>query len=495
LLTEISQPDIRMVNTDNVISAGGVLVLEQPSEKLSEVDPAIDHAPVPLHPHLFRVFECQHPLAPSARHHLGDLDSVVIGRGERGHTRGARLERQLHLGVPDPWMSSMHARLIRRGGGWFIEDAGSRNGTLVNDVPVERATPLADGDLIEIGRTFFLFREAAIASTAEPADVTSCAFSPAIAELLSLSPPLAQELSRLILVADSSLPVALQGELGAGKERIAEAVHELSRRPGEFIAVHCGELPKAFVEAELFGSRRGAFAGAQNRPGLILAAEHGTLFLDEIADLPLPAQAALLRVLQERRVHAVGATYPTPVDFRLITASQEPLEDLVKAGGFRPDLLARLAGVTIRLPPLRERREDLGIIIATLLRRLVPDLADHVTFEKESARALLRYAYPLNIRELEQCLERAVAFASGGPIRLHHLALDMLPSTPVIRALGSVPSTRYSPEELEIRRQLVALLDEHGGNLSATARSMGKQRVQIRRWLRRYQIDPAQFRR
>jgi DNA-binding NtrC family response regulator len=463
-------------------------------ETLSEVDPAIERDLGPPQPHLFRVLECSHPLAPSARHCLGEIDSVVIGRGERSCDRGSRIEQQLHVGVPDPWMSSTHARLLRRDGSWFIEDAGSRNGTLINGVPAERAA-LADGDVLELGRTFFLFRGEAASSAADPADLESSVLSPAVAELSSLSPPLVQELRRLVQIADSSVSVVVQGETGTGKERIAHAVHVLSRRPGAFVAVNCGALPDTLIETELFGCRRGAFTGAQDRPGLVRTADHGTLFLDEVGDLPLSAQVALLRVLQERQVHPVGATHPVPVDFRLISATQEPLEDLVKAGRFRSDLLARLAGVTVQLPPLRERREDLGIITATLLRRLAPERAATLAFDKEAARALLRHPFPLNIRELEKNLERALALAAGGPIRLEHLSLDMLPAPGVPRAAGTSPGVPLAPEDLELRHQLVALLGEHGGNLSATARSMGKARVQIRRWLRRYQIDLTQFRR
>jgi pSer/pThr/pTyr-binding forkhead associated (FHA) protein len=151
-----------------------------PLETLSEVDPAIEREAGPPQPHLFRVFECNHPLAPSARHCLGDVDEVVVGRGERRCERGARA-RQLNLHVPDPWASSAHAHLVRRDGGWLIEDTGSRNGTLLNGAPVERAE-LADGDIFEIGRTFFVFRQAETSSTADPADLESSVLAPAVAE-------------------------------------------------------------------------------------------------------------------------------------------------------------------------------------------------------------------------------------------------------------------------------------------------------------------------
>ena len=466
-----------------------------PLETLSEVDPAAEPAPGQPQPHLFRVLECSRPLAASSRHGLDGVDRVEIGRGERRCHRGSPARRMLELAVPDPWMSSSHARLVRRDGAWFIEDAGSRNGTLVNGAAIERGA-LADGDVVEIGRTLFVFRAAVAAAPGDPADLDASGLSPVVAELASLCPPLADQLSALVRVASATVSVVVQGETGTGKERIAHAVHVLSRRPGAFVAVNCGALPDTLLEAELFGSRRGAFTGAQDRPGLIRTADQGTLFLDEVGDLPLPAQGALLRVLQERQVHAIGAPHPVAVDFRLLCATQEPLDQLVRAGRFRDDLRARLAGFTIQLPPLRERREDLGIITATLLRRLAPGRAEQLSFDKEAARALLLHAFPLNIRELEKALERALALADDDRIRLKDLSLAVAALAEVPAGTAPIPTLApLAPEDLAVKHQLVAALREHAGNVSATARSMGKARAQIRRWLRRYQIDLAQFRR
>jgi transcriptional regulator with AAA-type ATPase domain len=464
---------------------------ELPLETRSEVRPCIEAELGPPEPHLFRVLECHRPLAPSARHRLGSVDSVAIGRGERRFERVAA-DRQLRIWVPDPWMSSAHALIARRDGGWVVEDAGSRNGTVVNGQPIKRAE-LGDGDVVEIGRTFFVFRAGAIPSIGDPADLESSALPAIAGDLASLSPPLGRQIHTLVQLADSTVSVVVQGETGTGKERIARAVHALSRRPGELVAVNCGALPATLIETELFGCRRGAFTGAQDRPGLIRTAERGTLFLDEIGDLPLAAQVALLRVLQEREVHPIGAAHPVPVDFRVVCATQQPLDALVAAGRFRADLLARLAGVTVRLPPLRERREDLGMIVATLIRRLAPERPEGVVFDKATVRALLGHPFPLNIRELEKALHSAIALAAGQPIQRSHLALDELPAAPPL-AEPPPPAPR-APEDAQLRDRLVALLDEHHGNVSAMARSMGKARVQIRRWLHRYRIDPDQYRR
>lgn len=484
---------MRLTSAGQHVATDSTGPLGEPAlETLSEVDPAMERDPGVPQPQLFRIFECHRPLGPSARHCLGDVDAVEIGRGERRWERVARGASQLRIAVPDPWMSSSHARLLRVDGVWVVEDAGSRNGTLVNGSPVERV-PLRDGDLLELGRTFFLFRSEQVRSVADPTDLESSAVGSVSAELASLSLPLVQQMRGLIQLADSEVSVVVQGETGTGKERIARALHTLSRRTGAFVAVNCGALPGALIEAELFGCRRGAFTGAEDRPGLIRTADLGTLFLDEISDLPLAAQGALLRVLQEREVHPVGATHPVPVDFRLVSATQEPLDALVAAGRFRSDLQARLAGLTVHLPPLRERREDMGLIMATLIRRFASDRGNNIAFDKEAARRLLLHRYPRNIRELEKCLESAIALSNGGPIQRQHISLDTA-SPAILPTVASSPTVAPEPEDAELRHRLLALLDQNHGNVSATARSMGKARVQIRRWLRRYQIDPARFR-
>ncbi len=194
--------------------------------------------------------------------------------------------------------------------------------------------------------------------------------------------------------------------------------------------------------------------------------DRGTLLLDEIGDLPLAAQAAMLRVLEEEEVLAVGAARPVKVDLRVVSATHRDLDALVAEERFRPDLLARLSGYVCALPPLRERREDFSLFVAALLTRLAPAGA---TFTPEAVRALLRYEWPLNVRELEKCLASAVALAGGARIDLEHL-----------------PSA--------VRSELIALLRRHGGNVTAVARAMGKARTQVQRWLRRFGIDPLSFR-
>jgi transcriptional regulator with PAS, ATPase and Fis domain len=284
------------------------------------------------------------------------------------------------------------------------------------------------------------------------------------------------------------VPIVLRGATGTGKEVIARAIHAASGRGGPLVAVNCGALPDELVESELFGYRKGAFSGAlEDRPGLMRSADGGTLLLDEIADLPLATQAVLLRVLQQHEVLPLGASRPVPVDLRVIAASHRDLEAEVSAGRFREDLLARLAGLTAVVPSVAERREDLGILIAALLGRL-PDPAS-IRFSVDAGRALVRYGWPRNVRELEQAVGAAVALASSGMIDLAHLPATVgdHTSTPAVDA-------PLSPADAARREQLLGLLTTHKGNIAAVARAMGVARMQIHRWLERYDLDVTAYR-
>jgi transcriptional regulator with GAF, ATPase, and Fis domain len=461
-------------------------------------------------PHLFLVLECSRPrLSLPARFALGATDEVIIGRGSaRAHARiHENGVRRLVLRVPDPWMSGTHATLTKVFGRWVLEDANSKNGTVLNGESQRRAF-LADGDVIELGHTFFIYREALLTPADEPPDVDAAQLAPRAPGLATLVPALSQTFRKLEQVARSDLSVVLSGESGTGKEVLARAVHELSGRGGAFVAVNCGALPETLVETELFGYRKGAFSGAtEDRPGLVRSADRGTLFLDEIGDLPLSSQAAFLRVLQEREVVPVGGTRPVIVDVRLIAATHRDLDALISEDRFREDLFARISGVKVNLPPLRERREDLGLLIAVLLGRSGA-LPEQVTFDVLAARALFRYRWPLNIRELEKALAAAVVLAADAPIGCEHLppqvagALVAPDEGALDRDLdpggaddSPVDEKLMSPEDVKLRDEMVRLLREHKGNISAIARLKGKARMQIQRWCKRFRLDPEAYRR
>jgi transcriptional regulator with GAF, ATPase, and Fis domain len=440
---------------------------------------------------LYVVLHADRPLESGARCSLANVDEVEIVRA--GNRRISRAGRRLTVELPDLWVSSRHATLGKVLGSWAIEDLQSRNGTRVNGATIDRS-PLADGDVIEVGQTFLLFRDG-VSGEERPAEDFGepRTLAPGLA---TLSPTLAARGERLQAIAASKVPVLVLGETGTGKELMASAVHALSGRAGPFQAVNCGALPANLVESELFGFRKGAFSGAtEDRQGLIRAAARGTLFLDEIGDLPAPAQAALLRALQEGEVLPIGATQPVPVDFRLVSATHRKLDELVKHDKFRADLMARISGFTLELPALRERREDIGLIVAQLLRRHLGERAANVTFAAEAVRALLRYDWPLNIRELERSLQAAVALAGAASVQLAHLPdpIARMPDQarqPIPPAAPAVLSDR----DQALRDSVVAALKASNGNIAAAARTLGKARVQVQRWIKRFGIDVKELR-
>jgi transcriptional regulator with AAA-type ATPase domain len=434
-------------------------------------------------PVLIVVLQCDDPMAGSSRHTLANLDEVVLGRATR--KRATRKARHLELGIPDPRMSGVHARLVRDLARWIVEDAGSKNGVVVNGVRRQRAV-LDDGDVLELGHTLCLFR-ATGGAAGYPPDCDRSDLAVPAPGLATFMPSLAAAFDDLSVVARTGAAILLFGETGTGKELVARAVHVLAGRTGAFVAVNCGALPETLAESELFGYRKGAFSGAtQDRLGLIRSADGGTLFLDEIGDLAAASQATLLRVLQEREVHPVGGSEPVAVDMHVVAATHHDLEALVAQGRFRRDLYARLAAFTLCLPPLRARTEDLGLLIADLLAR-APGGAP-TRFAADAAGALLRHRWPSNVRELAACLVVATALARGDAVRLEHLPEP-------IRGAPSTPSGPDAQPDDPKRAELVALLVAHGGNVSAVARASGRSRVQVHRWLRRFGLDAGQFRR
>ena len=433
-------------------------------------------------PVLVLVLECGRPRAGSVRYRLSELTGITLGRGPE--RRAERAGTELTVRVPDKWMSSKHARIEPSFGRWVLTDTESKNGSIVDGHTTKRAV-LTDGSLIELGHTLFVFFERMPVDADAPGllELTPSDGPPGFATLM---PAWSAELTRLRQIASSEIPMLIEGESGAGKEVIARGIHDQSGRRGAFVPVNCGALPENLVESELFGYKKGAFSGAQaDHPGLVRAADGGTLFLDEIGDLPASSQAALLRVLQEREVMPVGGTRPVEIDLRVVAATHRDLDDMVAEGSFRHDLFARLAGFRVTVPPLAERRTDLGLLIGSLHSRLFP--AEHPGFEIDAARLLLRYPWPLNVRELEQTLRSAVALADTGELRADHL-----PDT--IRNYQPPLPSSFRPEDRVLREHLVELLRNHAGNVAAVARAMGKAPIQIRRWCARLQVDLAEFR-
>ncbi len=435
-------------------------------------------------PVLYVALSCARPELGGARHSLGNVDRAVIGRSSDAAPRRTFASGlwTLSVAVQDSHASSRHALFERLGDDFFVEDLGSRNGTRVNGAKLTERCLLADGDFIEVGHTILQYRAAALVPMGFAADA-ACAQDDADSALQTLDAALAQQAEELTRVAQSPAPILLLGETGTGKELLARAIHRLSGRSGRFVAVNCGALPVSLVEAQLFGHVRGAFSGAiTNAPGLLRAADHGTLLLDEVGDLPEPSQIALLRVLQEQEVLPVGGVEPVKIDLRVIAATHKPLRELAAEGKFRDDLLARLRGYSFALPPLRARRQDIGLIIGAFSRerpfRLLPT----------AGRALLRYDWPHNVRELRHALGIAATLAGTEPVGLEHLPAAVAQSLLLPRS----PVDSANTEE-RTKKRLVASLTRHRGNVTEVARELGKARMQVQRWLKRYNLDWRAF--
>jgi transcriptional regulator of acetoin/glycerol metabolism len=438
----------------------------RPDQTLS-TEPSTGEAPrAGASPGLAVVLECDRIDAGGALYPLEGVRTLVFRRGdERRFLPGRGGECVLEL--PDKRISSRHAALEKQvGGGFRLVDLGSSNGTFVGQLRVD-ARPVAPLQLFRVGQTLLC-----LVAEAGPAIEHGRAPWP----FPTSSGRFAAELSHLARVSTSGIPLLLLGETGSGKEVIARAVHERSKRPGAFVAVNCGALPATLVEAQLFGHKKGAFSGAlRDELGFVRSADGGTLLLDEVGDLPPPAQASLLRVLEQGEVTPVGAFHPVKVDLRVLAATHKPLDVMIRDGQFRADLYARLSGFTFRLPPLRERREDLGHLISIFAR----GAKKRLRVRHEVGAALFAHEFPLNVRELRQFFEAASALAHDDVIRLSDLAAISGPG-------GASHAATLSQSDQALRAELAERLRSANHNLTQVAREMGKARQQVQRWVKRF---------
>jgi DNA-binding NtrC family response regulator len=478
---------------------------------------------------LIRLAASHRPLHPSpAIIPLEEQNEVLLGRGDR-HSLVAEDSGTLTVRVGDPAMSSRHARLRRlpvgESGTFMIEDLGSTNGCRVNGGRVTQPVLLCHGDLIETGQTFWKFHEKLVVDLGQ---VLAQAYSSGpIGPMSTIALDLLTHLAQVERVAPSEIPLILTGESGSGKEVLAREIHRLSGRVGPYLAINCAAIPEGLIESELFGHRRGAFTGAvADKRGIIEEAHQGTLLLDEVGDMPLAAQAKLLRVLQERRVTPVGETNGRAVDVRFLAATHRDLRGMVDDECFRGDLYARLNGFLLDLPPLRERKEDLGIFVSSFLSQS-GGFDEQQGVSREFVRALLLYDWPFNIRELEKTISVALTLAAGERLEVKHLPESVRSSrardpentseaTGVRQrrivaetdSSGTVPPDSAESESAEIPRRrprerwtdnelrsaIVRLLDENGGNISAVARELSTTRMQVHRWMKKLEIDHEGYR-
>jgi DNA-binding NtrC family response regulator len=418
---------------------------------------------------------------------LGVLDlpaqSVVGRKGASGAN---------DLGLEDPRASERHLEVTREGAVVAVRDLGSSNGTLLNGRPLTTQTRLRDGDLLELGRSLLVFRDQVDVEPMAPTGGGWCGGRTFSARLAALN-------EQLLRIARSGEPVLLLGETGVGKDVVARFVHAQSQRSGAMVAVDCGALPETLFESALFGHVKGAFTGAtEARAGDIEQAHQGTLFLDEVGNLPLPLQAKLLRVLETKQVRRLGQKDALQVDVRFVAATNAALDD---DGSFRSDLRFRLAGFVARIPPLRARREDLGLLMATFLREAGLQRA---SLSRAAAARLLYHEWPGNLRQLRAALRTAV-FLAGSPkeLTLEPSMFDELdgPEGPFVAAPVSGPALVAADPELEPSRRaappkeaLEAALRSAAGRVTAAARALNTSPRQLYRWLERWDLDPDAYR-
>jgi len=295
-------------------------------------------------------------------------------------------------------------------------------------------------------------------------------------------------------VARTDSSVLITGESGTGKELVARAIHFTSERAnGRFLPINCGALPENLLESELFGYKRGAFTGAMNeKVGLLKAADKGTVFLDEIGDMPLALQVKLLRVLQEREVYPLGSNDPVAFDVRVLCATNKDLEAEAKAGRFREELLYRINVITIKLPPLRERKDDIALLANHFLNKFERSLSRNgMRFSKGAMKLLLGYAWPGNVRELENTIERAAILAETDVIHSHDLP-DKLRSN-AMPAGVEMDNGNVTLEDLE-REHIKRVLTRVEGNKDRAAQMLGIHVSTLYRKMQRYRLDaPGAF--
>jgi two-component system, NtrC family, response regulator AtoC len=386
-------------------------------------------------------------------HPLPRLGDVVVGR-----TTSCAIQ------IDDPGISRRHFAL-HIGAETTVTDLGSKNGIVVRGRRVERnqTVALEPGDVLQAGRVLVLL-QTDIAADA-PDEQAADAHIPVIVEGGSLAQ--LWEVTRR--VAKTPISVLITGETGVGKEVFAEAIHRQSPRAKRpFIRLNCAALPEALLESELFGHERGAFTGAGNRKlGLLETADGGTVFLDELGEMGPSVQAKLLQVIEEKLVRRVGALKANPIDVRFIAATNRDLEIAVQQGAFRRDLLFRLNGISLAIPPLRERVDEIEPLARNFLRARYEEfgLRKPPELTEEAKAALQSYSWPGNIRELKNVIERALVLCRDGQITAEDLRLEVTDTAPFVKPAALDGSSEAN--------ELVEVLARFAGNQSRAAKALG----------------------
>ncbi|MEZ4468450.1 MAG: sigma 54-interacting transcriptional regulator [bacterium] len=419
-------------------------------------------------------------------------------------TLGAMEDNDLVL--DDDTVSRYHCRIYQEGNSYVLKDLDSTNGTFINGVRIKEAY-LKPGVTLMLGNTRIRFQSGARQVRIQPSP-DDC-----FGRIIGTNVKMREVFGILEKIAPTDTTVVIEGETGTGKEVVARTIHEKSlRASGPFVVFDCSAVPENLIESELFGHEKGSFTGAVGaRPGLFEMANGGTIFLDELGELTLELQPKLLRVLETREVRRVGGTKSTRVDVRVLAATNRRLEEEVRAGRFREDLYYRLSVVRVFLPSLRERREDIPLLVRHFLQdgRFNRDAEGHLrltAISRDALEALMTYDWAGNVRELLNVVERACSFADTATIEVADLPSHLVGSSHMQRLsqlrpqvmgesarsvddLGTFKDAKEKWVSVFERDYIITLLDKYENNISHAAREAEIDRKYFRKLMKKYGIE------
>lgn len=454
---------------------------------------------------LRRVLLIVNPRSSDEQTHRFEGSRVTIGSDD-----------QADLVLDDPTVSRLHCRLLHDGDGYRVSDLDSTNGTFINGVRIAEAF-LEPGSVIACGNTRIRFEPVDEEVDLDAGERTE------FGKLVGRSRQMREVFDLIENVAPTAASVVVEGETGTGKELVAQTLHEHSTRADEpFVVFDCGAVPENLVESELFGHEKGSFTGAKmSREGLFEVADGGTIFLDELGELNLDLQPKLLRVLEQGTIRRVGGNQPISVDVRVIAATNTDLADAVERGDFREDLFYRLSVVRLELPPLRDRPDDVPLLVEHFLANRdfnrTPEGNRRVdAIHPDALDALQEYDWPGNVRELVNALQRACSFADDPRIQLEDLPAHIRGDTDSSAITPETPSNDDGPTWTNIPRRedlqekpfkeakeawistferdyLTELLVRHDGNISAAARESELTRKYFRQLMNKHGLEPEQI--